>query len=108
MEAFAVGGGDHGVRFIHFDARTQPQEIGDAGAVHVHVKDAHTIALFGKSGRKVYSHGALAHAALAAHDENLVLDMFQTLGNLSVLFGQHGFNAVAAAGIARRRTGRSR
>ena len=43
--------------------------------MNVHIKDAHLVAKLGHGAGDIDSDGALADAAFAAHDENLVLDV---------------------------------
>ena len=62
-----------------------------AGAVNIHVQNPHLVAAHGKRHGQVDGNGTLAHAALAAHDENLVLHAGQILGNdLELVIMGHG------------------
>ena len=63
------------------------EQIGHARAVNVHIKDANLVAKLGHGAGNIDSDGALADAAFAAHDENLVLDVGKSSGDFLVLLG---------------------
>ena len=107
-QVLIVHGRDEFVFLIHFDGSLQTQQVGHAGAVHVHVQDADLEAAMGQGRGGIDGDGAFTHATLAAHDKDLVPDVGQAVGNDLVLPGHGRFHATGTAGVALGRAARRR
>ena len=67
------------------------EQMRHAGAVNIHVQNPHPVAAHGKRHGQIDGDGTLAHAALAAHDENPVFHAGQVIGNnLELVIMGHG------------------
>ena len=75
------------------------EQVGDARPVQIDIKDADPVAELDQGTGHVDRNRALAHTALAAHDEELVLDMGKAILDLPVLSGHHvaGTGALGAS-----------
>ena len=82
------GGNEFFIVLVHLQTVAESQKIGDAGAVNVHVQYAHAEALQRQGGGNIHRYGALAHSALAAHDEKRILDVPQGLADGRILLGE--------------------
>lgn len=83
--------------FVH-----EAQHAGHAGAVEIHVHQAHLIAPLAEQQGQVHGNRAFAYAPFAAHDNDFMFHMGQEIGNgriLGILL-RIGFTAGAVGMIA--------
>ncbi len=63
----------------------QSKHTGYAGSVKIHVHEPNLETLLRKGHWQIGGHAALAHTSFSTHNQNLVLDMVQSLFNLNIL-----------------------
>ena len=68
--------------------------------MNIHIKDTDREAARGQGRGKVDRYGTLAHAPLAAHDEQLVTHILQILGEYFILHSRgHGDRGLPLRGL---------
>ena len=102
FQMVAVTEGDQLFSF-HLDMLVHiAQHTGHAGAVEVHIHQAYLIAPFTEEQGQIHGNRALAYTAFATHDDDLMFDMLQEIGNGRILriLLRIGFAAGAVGMIA--------
>ena len=98
--ALTAGNGQHFAVFVSHDGRGSTQQAGHARPMNIHIKDADRKAARSQSSGKIDRYGTLAHAPLAAHDEQLVAHILQILREYFVLHSRgHGDRSLPLRGL---------
>jgi hypothetical protein len=81
-----VSVGDEMSLGIHPEPAADPQHARNVRTVQVHVQQSHLIASKGQTQGQIDGHAGLAHAALAAHDQEFVPDVPELFLKMGFVF----------------------